>query len=192
MGALLAVALASCFASCETDDGICDGEDHRPAEPSGANACHEAGTLKVRADECTAGFYDSVGTEGLTSRNAELAYQYGRADHATDAEAGECEAQVADHEAEIADPACAEPSSDCGPAAGDGNACHDYYREMMDYQQRCMPDLIAASGMDTYEGKLDAWYARADYATTDEQSTTCGGSAYSYYATANQSGTCYR
>jgi hypothetical protein len=191
-GRWLVLLLAIWIGSCAEEDGVCDGEDHRPQLPAAANACHEAGMLKVRADECIAGFYEAFGTDGLISRNAELAYQYARADHASDAEFGGCEVSAADYEVDIADAACAEPSSDCGLAAGGSNACHDYYREMMDYQQRCMPDLIAATGMDSYDGKLDAWYARADYATDTEQTSTCGGSAYSYYASANQAGTCYR
>ena len=176
--------------ACGDDWVECDGEDHRPAAPSSANACHDLAFLVVRNMECTQGLFDQAGFDGLSSRNAELAYQYARAGYASSAEISACSDSLAEYEALVASPDCAAPSTDCGPSAGDRNLCHDFYGEMLEYQARCMPELMAAEGMDSYDAKVDAWEARADYATTGEESSTCGG--IDYYASQNALGTCYR
>lgn len=176
--------------SCQEDEVACLDEDHRPSPPGDANACHELATLIVRHMECTAEFFDQIGSEGLTSRNGELAYQYGRAGHATEAEIATCQDTIPEYQERIAAPTCAAPSQYCGPAPGPGNPCHAFYREQLDYQERCT-QLVASEGMDSYEGKLDAWEARCDYATESEQTTNCGGAAYDYYADANTMGICY-
>lgn len=185
------IAAALWLPACGDDWVECAGEDHRPTPPGDANACHDLAFLLVRNMECTAGLFDQNGFDGISSRNAELAYQYARADYASSAEMSACSDSLAEYEALVASPECAAPSTDCGPAAGADNLCHDYYHEMLQYQQRCMPELMAPEGMDSYDAKHDAFAARADYATADESSGTCGG-AIDYYASQNAQGTCYR
>jgi len=189
---LLGLGLVALWLPACGDDWVeCEGEDHRPTPPGDANACHDLGFLLVRNMECAAGQFDNPGFEGLSSRNAELAYQYARADHANAAEISTCSDSLAEYQALVASPECAPASTYCGPAAGGDNLCHEYYRELVEYQARCMPELIASDGMDSYEAKLDAWEARSDYATADESSGTCGG-GIDYYASMNATGGCYR
>jgi len=184
-------ATAIWLPGCGEDWVECDGEDHRPTAPGDANACHDLAFLLVRSLECTDGLFDQPGFEGINSRNAELAYHYTRAGHATSAEASGCADLLAEYEATVASPQCAAPSTHCGPAPGGANLCHEYYREMLDYQQRCTPELMAAEGMDSYEAKIEAWSARADFATADQSSGTCGG-GIDYFASMNATGGCYR
>ena len=172
--AALSVVLGGCLAGCPAEDDVeCVGEDHRPEAPVPGNACHESFTLLVRADECVAGLFDEPTNQGLTGRNATLAGYYTLADHATADELAQCEIDADMHRNTIAQPDCAAPSTQCGPAPDTDNACHDYYEAMAEYRLRCDPETFAADGMEGHEAFLAAWLARADYATADEQQSPC-------------------
>lgn len=172
--AALFVVLGGIAGGCEEDDGVdCVGEDHRPQPPEPGNACHEAFTLLVRADECTAGLFDEPANQGLTGRNATLAGYYVLADHASGDELAQCELDADMHRQTIAEPGCAAPSTLCGPPPDPDNACHDYYEALADYRLRCYPENFADSGMESYEAFREAALARADYATAEEQQSPC-------------------
>ena len=173
------------------DEELCDGEDFRPALPDQANPCHDFAVVYVRDMECIDGFFDGVGFEGLNSRNGELAYQFMRANYATSSEISECQGWIPDYEERIMDTACAAPSSNCGPAPGGENSCHEFYREKIEYEQRCHPTLYAADGMNSADAALASWLTRSDYAAESEWSGVCGATATAYYADPNDSETCY-
>ncbi len=173
------------------EDTFCEGEDHRPELPDQANPCHEFATLYVRDMECIDGLFDGPGFEGLNSRNGELAYQYMRANYATSSEITECEGWIPDYEQSIADPGCAAASTHCGPAPGGENACHTFYREKIEYEQRCHPTLYASDGMNSADAALAAWLTRADYAAESDATGVCSTGATAYYADPNELGTCY-
>ncbi len=172
--AALIVVLGFGLGGCPSEDDVeCVGEDHRPQAPVAGNACHEAFTLKVRSDECTAGLFDEPANQGVNGRNATLAAYYVLADHATAAELAQCETDADLYRSRIADPDCAEPSTECGPAPDPDNACHDYYEAMADYRERCDPETFTADGMGSYAAFLESWMARADYASASEQDNPC-------------------
>ncbi len=184
------VVLAAGLQACQQDDVECDGEDHRPPLPAAANACHEAYQLYIRTNECIDGFYDEESNKGLNGRNAQLAYHYAMADHATAAQISECEGQATAHEETIAEEDCAAASRDCGPAPDDDNPCHDYYTELLAYRLRCSPETFGDEGTTSYDAAFDANMAMASYASTSEQGSVCAGIAY--YRDANDDGICYR
>ncbi len=172
--AALIVALGTCGVGCEGEDDVaCVGEDHRPEAPANGNACHEALTLKVRADECTSGLFDQQANQGINGRNATLAAYYVLADYATADELAQCELDADLYRDRIADPDCAEPSTHCGPAPDTDNACHDYYAAMADYRLRCDPETFTADGMGGHPAFLESWMARADFASAEEQENPC-------------------
>ncbi len=172
--AALAVALTAFTPGCDEEtEVLCVGEDHRPEAPDPANACDEAFTLKVRSDECTAGLFDEPANQGLTGRNATLAGYYVLAAHATADELAQCETDADLYRERIAEPDCAEPSTNCGPVPDSSNACHDYYEAMADYRLRCDPETFTATGMGSHPAFLESSLARADYATTAEQDSPC-------------------
>lgn len=172
--AALAVAFAVTAPACEEEVEVeCDGEDHRPVAPDPGNACHEAYTLKVRFSECTAGLFDEPANKGINGRNATLASYYAMADYASAAELSQCEVDADHYSEQIAGPGCAAPSTDCGPAAGAHNPCHDYFEALADYRLRCDPETYPDEGMESFDAFLASSLAKADYATADEQDNPC-------------------